>query len=303
MVTPINAVGSLVCPRMPNACPEPGIYPSVPEGEYFKWAAVSATMLSKARRTLGHLRHWMFTTDEGSSSSTEFGRLGHAALLEPERFAASIIPAPVHESGRHAGKPFGVESQAYQAYLADHPGKFVLSEDHRAALDSIRRNVAKTTYARNLLAGDGQNEIALVWIDGETGLPCKARVDRRIVRSKVDLKFLRSAELYSVANAIEEYDYHTRAAHYSAFDVEFEGRAPADVDDYFLIVIENDGHYPVRTLRLLPGAIDIGISERRSRLAMIANALTTDEWPSYPDELEDVGLPAWKMAQYAGGDL
>lgn len=281
---------------MPEGCPLPGVYLGIAPAEYFRWAAVSSSMLNKARRSAGHARHWMDTEDNDTTESKEFGTLVHGALLEPARFDANVIPWPLHEKGAHVGKPLGVESKGYQDYAAANPGKFILCDEDRAALDAIRANVARAGRARDFLSGDGENEVSIVWFDEKTGLPCKARVDRRLedVRILGDIKCVRNASTFAFESAIAEYGYHVQAAHYLEHAEDF---------DYLILCVENCGHYPVRVVRLHPDAVACGQQERRELMAVIENALRTGEWPSYPDHIEDVALPAWKMAQFVGGGL
>jgi hypothetical protein len=286
----------LVCPRMPEGCPLPGVYLGIAPAEYFRWAAVSSSMLNKARRSAGHARHWMNTEDNDTTESKEFGTLIHGALLEPARFEAGVIPWPKHEKGQYIGKPMGVDSKGYQDYAAANPGKFILCDEDRAALEAIRANVAENEDAANLIGGDGENEVSIVWIDEATGLPCKARVDRRLKETGIlaDIKCVRNADVFAFESAIAEYGYHVQAAHYLEHAADF---------DYLILCIENCGHYPVRVVRLHPDAVACGRQERRELMAVIEKAVRTGEWPSYPKGIVDVALPAWKMAQFVGGAL
>lgn len=74
--------------------PEPGVYPGVPWATYHAWDACSASRLSRLARSPRHLRaHLGGQVDDETAAKTS-GRLLHIAVLEPERFHATVARGP-----------------------------------------------------------------------------------------------------------------------------------------------------------------------------------------------------------------
>jgi len=137
------------------------------------------------------------------------------------------------------------------------------------------------------------NEVSAVWRDKETGVQCKARIDRLTVLSGwsmvADVKTSKSAMRQSFSKDLYFYQYHQQAAMYLDG---CDALAPHP-RKYVFIVIEKVPPYPVAVLELEQDAIDLGRDEYKKHLATYAECLASGHWPGYDDGISYVSLPTW----------
>lgn len=300
----------LICARMPKPCPPPGIYPNTPEREYFSWAAVSHSLLKEFKRSALHARHYMDTPEKPPTASMVFGKCGHARLLEPARFASCAAQGPLNPKG----VPFGADSDSYRAAAANNPDKILLScglpleagELWLPAIEAMAARVESHDVARDALRAPGLNECAIVWIDGMTGLPCKARLDRIVSElALIDVKTSTSAEPSGFEWSIDDYGYDSQGAFYQkgyAHALEQTGgSAIGPALPFVMVVIENKAPYALATYRLNQETLVVGEAKCIERIERLARCLASNEWPGYPCELLEIGLPVRALARFTEG--
>jgi hypothetical protein len=117
-----------------------------------------------------------------------FGKALHAAVLEPERFAASMLPRPAKpkdaRKGAAAGTPERVAwelweraTKAFAATKSANPSAIPVSPDDQARIIGIREAIARHDEASVLLSPGGESEKTIIWREPITGLLVKVRVD------------------------------------------------------------------------------------------------------------------------------
>ncbi len=105
------------------------------------------------------------------------GNAIHAAILEPERFASEeFVVAP----------DWNKNSTKYKDWKAEQTGTILDADDHAACL-AIRKAIYEHPLARPYMTGEGENEKTIEWIDKPTGIRCKGRLDRFIVRHDIPI--------------------------------------------------------------------------------------------------------------------
>lgn len=155
--------------------------------------------------------------------------------------------------------------------------------------------------AANLLSIAGQPERSLFWIDPDTGIWRRARLDwlpypaprRRTLLW--DYKTCRTAAPDALSKAIHEYGYHTQAATY--IDAVTTLGLAADTA-YLLIAQEKTAPYLVTVVELDAMAIRIGRAENRRALNLYARCVADDHWPAYSEGVELLGVPGWVERRY-----
>lgn len=178
-------------------------------------------------------------------------------------------------------------------------GRIPLLEADYIQVQAMAAALREDPIARRLF-DDGQAEQSLFWVDGPTGVRCRARVDwlrdarqgqRRVV---VDYKTTQSAAPESIGRHIANYGYHMQAAWYldgvhalgladdAAFLFVFQDKTPP----YLVTVAELD-HLGLRVGRALG----------RQAREIYRDCTEAGVWPGYSNEIVLAELPPWELAR------
>jgi hypothetical protein len=171
------------------------------------------------------------------------------------------------------------------------------------ALLGIQESISRHASAREALYGYGANEISIVWVDPETGVLCKARIDRlcEIAAQPVvlDLKSTsRPAGTHHCQRELKDYGYHQQAALY------LDGLAVLSPPDagvtrvFMWLFCETEPPYCVRLFQAEDAALDVARQDVRKYLRTYAQCAETKNWPGWPEGVDMLGLPAWAYKQY-----
>ncbi|MBA3755916.1 MAG: PD-(D/E)XK nuclease-like domain-containing protein, partial [Nitrosomonas sp.] len=67
----------------------------------------------------------------------------------------------------------------------------------------------------------------------------------------------------------------------------------AKIDNYYFIAQEKSGPYGIKVFRMNRQVIEYCLQARRDLLNRVAVAIETQEFPCYPEIVEDVVIPSW----------
>jgi len=320
---------------------EDGIYLGIPEEDYHEEAEpatrCSQTILSEL---LDYSPRHAKAKIEGEfepSSTQKFGTALHCAVLTPDVFETSYgakdrcagVKADGDRctyDGKHPwvvagedGDPEGVEwfcsthepeeldvleERPDTDLIALEPAELeTLSESKMEKIERIKTSLETHPAANNLLtAGDGAEEITVLWTWGPEDISCKSRIDRFTIHPElgpivVDLKTTRTAKPgvkpdcfgYKAA----KYGYHRQAAFYS--------RALAarsvPVEHYFLVSVEKSEPHDVVVSEITGDALTLGDDEIVKGLRRYSECLEDGLWPGYRRTVEPLELPSWAYDQ------
>jgi len=275
-----------------------GVYYGVPFAEYLQWDAVSNSRLGLAARSAAHFKQGF--SDE-TSQALRLGSLTHCGVLEPLQLSNRYVVEP-----NFAGMPENVDKkgersfshattfvkEARKQFAEANSRKTVVTQSEYDKVVGIATSLAKEGKVRELMSF-GDAEVSLAWIDDETGLACKCRIDWLTVTTRhsiVDLKTCRDPLRFE--SSIAEYGYHRQMAFYRR-GIAAVRSAPADA---WLIAVETESPYCSRTAKLSEEALRRGEEEISELLGLIAECMALNSWPGYtsPEAWE---LPAWKLRQ------
>jgi len=254
--------------------------------DYCQIDAVNATKLLNMIGNTPAMARWLCDHDEETEALVR-GHAAHSALLQPEVFATLYAKKPGFNRRTNAGK----EEEA--AWDEAHKGNVTVPEpDHELAL-ILRDKILKTPHMAELFGGAGQNEVTILWTDKETGLDCKARVDRLTeyhgYQMLVDYKTTRSTDDYHLMKTIADLQYHARMAFYmDALNV-----VHATEWRVVLAWACTVAPYEMRLTEFLDNDMDEGRAVYRHCLTRYAECMKSGEWPSYAAGIEPLGLPRW----------
>lgn len=141
----------------------------------------------------------------------------------------------------------------------------------------------------------GKPEQTLRWVDEQTGVPLKARLDwlpeargGRIIVT--DYKTTQSAEPEAFARSAATYGYELQAAWY------IDGVRALGLDDdpgFLFVAQEKTAPYLVNVIELSAKDIELGRRRMRRAINLYKHCTDTDTWPGYGDDIALVSLPRW----------
>ncbi len=276
--------------------PAPGIYEGIPFADYLAIDAANDSTLKLFAHAPAEARHEMTHTKK----QTKVFRIGdavHVAVLEPKRFEREYCKPPKFNMRTNKGKAQAAEwAEKYGDYVSLLPDEWEL-------VTGIRDAAWSHPLARQLLGGDGRNELTVVWNDEPTGLLCKGRVDRLTEfmgnAMVIDLKTCKGsdpkngkageASVGEFPNVCARYRYYQKAAFY------LDGlNALKPFDRWFIFMaLEKKPPYLIAHLGLDDSDIAEGRARYRAALTAYAAAKESGEYPGYPVGIEWITMPRW----------
>jgi hypothetical protein len=245
----------------------------------WRWSVIKAMAESPL-----HCLHAKRTSSPDTASRVLL-RAVHALTLEPHRFAESFS---VYEGKRDA------RTAAYQQHLADNPDTAVLTPKDFALAKSTADAIRHHPIAGPLFA-EGEPEVSITWLDHETGLPCKARLDWLAPRFFFDLKNLGTTNERMVARHVAAMLIHGQVAHYTAA---LEAVGIRDLPAY-LLVTEGKGPQDVAVFEVdagIPdGALHVGAELRRDLMKRLSDCVQDDRWPGRHEKPVNLCLPNYAL--------
>lgn len=266
--------------------PAIGLHRGVSYDEYIRWDAVHHTILRHFNRTAAHARAAIVSPADQTSAQAD-GWASHLAVLEPDRFEMECVAAPKFDKRTTEGK------RGWAEFQASNEGKTVLTQDEHALCLRIRDAVWAHPTARELLMGDGLNEISALWKDAGTGLYVKGRPDRLTTLAGwsvvMDLKTTLNASPSAFARDLYYYHYHQQGALYLDG---CDALAPHQ-RKFIFVAVEKDPPYAVAVYELEDDALSLGRDEYQKHLTAYARCLESGQWPGYPDGVGYISVPSW----------
>ncbi len=260
----------------------PTVYDGITYDDYAALDGVRATDLKRLSISPRHYR----LAEDSDTSSRKVLRAIHAAVLEPEAYAAEFT---IFE-GRRGTK-------AYKALEDANPGATLISESEAAGVEAVAASLHNHPLVGPYLTGEGFSELTVTWTHPATGLRCKARLDRIVRPSLVqatvlDLKTCGTTDARAVGSMAARMGWHLQLAHY------VEGLRAAYTElvqvDAMIIAAEGKAPHDAALFRLAEdGALFAGQEERERLLALLAECKATDNWPGRQQGVEELTLPAW----------
>lgn len=263
--------------------PDCGIYPGLPCEQYHALDAASNSRLTELKRSPKHMRYAVeFGNDTDAKAR---GDCAHAALLQPERFAAEYAIGPHVKLNTKAGK------DEWEAFAADNAGKTLIRGAEGAKVLGIREAVWAHPQARKLLEAAGETELSVVWDDPATGVRCKMRADHIAEKwsTVVDVKTTRDAAPDAFARAACQYGYFRQAAFY----LDGLARSGRSYERFAIIAVESEPPHGVIVYQVRDEALVRGAAELKPLLARYARCEQRGEWKGYDEDIQWLDMPEW----------
>lgn len=247
------------------------------EQEYRELEGVRSSELTALRKSALHCNTSMSSSP---TSSQIFGILVHAVALQPDTWDEQIAVSEFSDFRTKAAKAFKTE--------AEEVGLTVVTQQQFEAAMKVKQRLFEHREAGPLLRGLVNTERCIQWVDEETGLDCKARLDGDSDTYVVDLKTVKSATSGYFASSVYSYGYHIQQAHYTAAFEAVEETLP----DWYWITVENTEPYDVVVFEPSPGMEADGKREHRELLNTYRQCSDLDYWPGISEDIVTLYTPA-----------
>lgn len=259
---------------------QPGIYFDLPNEAYHSGPGVSKSGLWTLQTKSP--AHYRFETRE-QKAAFDVGTASHTAVLEPEKFEATVVRGPEDRRGNkwkdaaefHAGE-----------------GKLLLTSGDYDDVLALRDAVHADAWVSAIITGGKPIvEASGYSIDQTTGELVRVRPDlyRDDLGIMVDFKTARSAHPDAFARAVVDYGYHAQGALYS--DVWRSVGKP--VEGFVFIVAEPKSPYAHAVYELPPSIVEEGRAMMRAALDTYSTCRAADHWPAYGDGVQELSFKRW----------
>lgn len=172
---------------------------------------------------------------------------------------------------------------------------------HAAGLVPVNRadllqasRIARAVRAHPLagpIFSQGKPEQSIYWVDQDTGITCRARVDWVRDNALVDLKSCEKASPEAFAKSCANFRYDMQASHYSEGWEAVTGQALP----FIFVAVEKSPPYLIGVYQLDSEAMKNGMLDVRKTKALYAECESANVWPGYPIEVAQLSLPRWAV--------
>lgn len=258
--------------------------PGLPADAYHNVVAFSSSWGREAMRSSP--KHAHARSKKPQTPSMVLGSALHAGVLEPEAHAVAI--APDVDRRTKEGK------EAYARFQHMALGRIVLTHDagetYRGMLDSI----AESSTAQGLLNACDQRELSGFTVDPKYDVLVKARFDALSNADNVIVDVKTTSGLATrreFERSVGNYGYGFQAALYVRVAEQLGMRDPA----FVFLVVETEYPHGVGLFHLGREWIDMYSPAVDQAMGLWAQCSRAEEWVSYPDVVQQVGIPAWAL--------
>jgi hypothetical protein len=271
--------------------PDIGIHKNVPPAEYHSWPEVSNSRLRLLAECPALLKHDSEHPTEPSDAMM-LGTALHTMLLEPQTVADRIAVAPEVDRRTKQGR------ELWTAFCDGAKGKLCVDREEFELLSNMARAVMDKSEAATLLRGfEGDGELSAVWLDIDTGVRCKARIDRLVTFPDpagpqkyaviMDLKTTSSADPADIAWACREFGYDRQAAFY------LHGLAALNVmcDAFYFVFVSKAPPHFVTVCEIEEADVERARREIVEDLATYKQCQESGVWPQHTNGIIKISVP------------
>ena len=265
----------------------PALVSNMPNADYHLHDSISNSGLSLVARSPAHYYH---APKPSSSRAMEIGTAFHAALLEPDRYAAEYVVVTGCDDRRVS---------AYKDAAKVYGGDRALTETEGASVSVMAESIRSNKAANSLLIQAGHAELSAFVRDPETGVLMRCRFDWLTDEGVcIDLKKTQDCREHAFSRSLHNYRYHVQAAMYSHIYELLFGRP---LQAFKLLAVEEQPPCANVLYDIDPLALQHGLALYRQALDSYANSLETNSWESYSGT-GVVTLPEFVLAALDNND-
>ncbi|MDM8000206.1 MAG: PD-(D/E)XK nuclease-like domain-containing protein [Dehalococcoidia bacterium] len=257
----------------------------MPFAEYLASPGIHFSTLRYMGQSPLHYRHAV-DCPPTETQAMLLGRATHTAVFEPMRFQLDYAIW----SGDRRGA-------AYQQFAdeAAAQGRSILKENEYNTALAIRDSVRGIPEIAAFLE-KGQPETSLFWVNPQTGLACKGRLDWIAGEGVIlDLKTTSSIDPRTFAAHAWRMGYFHQAAMYQeGLDVSISN---VGVSRCGLIAVEKEAPHACRLYWLDPDSLSRAWSEYQGWLGQVKDCMASGIWPGPGPVESELAAPAWATTE------
>lgn len=212
-----------------------------------------------------------------TTKAMSLGTAAHAATLEPERFASDFVAWSERSSNGNMAQRRG---EKWDSFCALYAGKEIITEDEYVSALEIAAAVRSEPQCANVLSR-GRAEVTLVWVDDETDLLCKGRVDWLDFDARAlfaDLKTAADITPGPFLSKAAKLHYHTRMAWYHDAIKQLSGMAEDELLETLILAVESGKPHDAACYWMPEEVTEAGRAEYREMMSKLRSAMTFDNW-------------------------
>lgn len=274
--------------------------------EYASWQAARSSVLSAAEKSAAHLRLAELRVEDDPTKSTELGVGVHCAILEPALFEAR------YTRGLRRPRKSNADTAAHAAFELENAtlGREVIADGQYEKCLRIRDALLRKPWRASLLDGPGVVELSVLWTDAQSGVRCKARVDRLALNylapgwrepapAICELKTCAEVTEAGFHRSIQRYSYQLQARMQleaiAAHDPSWidPGTIEPRPEQYVWLVLETAEPWESRLFVPSTDTLSDGAKRLRHALALWSECQRTGQWPGFPPEPQPIDLKPW----------
>lgn len=248
---------------------------------YVNWST------AKLLETSAKLLKYRASNPAPDSDAFALGRAIHRAILEPERWQRDYAAKP--DFGDCRFKENKARRDEWTANLS--PSMTVLDAASHTLAELCAGEVHTHGPAREMLTG-GRAEQSIIWIDAETGLRCKARLDYLRPTDIVDLKSTRRATVRKFLVEASQLLYHGQLSFYHDGAIA-AGVLPPDAELPGIVTVQTTAPHDVAAYRMTRLAYLAGRSLWQGLLRRYGECQAADWWPGIAPSVLDFEPMPW----------
>ncbi len=286
---------------------DPGWHYDVPMATYLADEGLGSSGLQEFKISAHYYRFGMNRKRAVSKAMTN-GTAFHTAVLEPDDFDKLYVIAGQCDARKANGDR--CQNPGTRIYRNDsfcgvkghHPkpdfeekdgGPEIVEEDARNAMVIARDNLHKHKHIMKYFKGAGASEVTGIWIDPDTGVRCKLRIDRELERAThhVDLKFTASAAVQKFKRQVWSMGWMHRSAFYRRGMAALDRPATASI----IIASESEPAHDCNLFILDEAQIDLIGGRISKHLEEFAACQKSGKWPGYDEAPIHLTLEDWQL--------
>jgi len=260
----------------------PGITCGVPFEDYLRLPGESASKLKNGMESPLNYKWHEDHPDHVPTAAMALGTAAHCAVLEPHRMKTDYV---LWDQGDKRGK-------AWTDFKESNAGKQILSASEFADVKGMRAAIFNHAPTARYL-GQGLAEVTMQWIDPETGVRMKGRIDwLTILDARIwlcDLKTTRNSSRRKFTADAFSMGYHIQFGLYCdgfhALTEEYPG--------FVALAVEPKAPYEPAAYVATEQFLTRGHDDYQRILTSLQECRASGLWPARATEEMDLDLPAW----------
>lgn len=285
---------------------EPGVYPDLPAADYHAqhdWLSWSMSKYLIPPSTPAHFKAAIGKGGEERNRVFDLGKVTHTLVLgEGDRF--EVVQSLNRQKEPQDATSYDLVSAQVDRDRIYAEGNVPILRHELAAAEAMAESV-KAHRTANALLTNGSPEVSLFWIDKDTGVKLRARLDwlPEIVKGRrlivPDVKTAKTAAPQDFAKACADFAYYGQHLHY------LDGIKALGLDPdpaFVFVVIEKADPFLVSVVQIADKddlSLSRAVVDHTRRL--YSECLATDTWPGYGEQVHRIELPAyWRYRMEEG---